>query len=84
MHLLTPCLPFHTRRYSACIFACELAGCTAVVPYCLMLLRRCHYAGTGSGLPADDGKTKLPDDKRFKIRVLVPCYKVCGRGWPYC
>jgi hypothetical protein len=51
-------------------------GCTAVVPYCLMLLRRCHYRGSGSGLPADDGHWKLPNNKRFKIRVLVPCYKV--------
>jgi hypothetical protein len=41
-----------------------------------MLLRRCHYCGTGSGLPADDGHFKLPPDKRFKIRVLIPCYKV--------
>jgi hypothetical protein len=51
-------------------------GCTAVVPYCLMLVRRCHYRGTGSGLPADDGHWKLPNNKRFKIRVLVPCFKV--------
>jgi hypothetical protein len=63
-------------RYSKFIVACELVGVTAVLPYCLMLLRRCHYCGTGSGLPADDGHWKLPSDKRFKVRVLIPCYKV--------
>jgi hypothetical protein len=63
-------------RYSKFIVACEFVGVTAVLPYCLMLLRRCQYCGTGSGLPADDGHWKLPADKRFKVRVLIPCYKV--------
>lgn len=59
-----------------CICVCEIVGCTAVIPYCLMLLRRCQYCGTGSGLPANNGHYRLPDSKRFKIRVLIPCYKV--------
>jgi hypothetical protein len=62
-------------RYGAVIFACEVVGVTAVLPYCLMLLRRCTYFGSG-GLPPDDGRYKLPKDKRFTVRVLVPCYKV--------
>lgn len=61
-------------RYGAVVFACELIGFTSVVPYGLMLLRRCHYRG--EGLPLDDGKWKLPKPKRFVVRVLVPCYKV--------
>lgn len=72
--VLHVCVADH--RYSVCICVCEIVGCTAVIPYCLMLLRRCHYCGTGSGLPADDGHFKLPPEKRFKIRVLIPCYKV--------
>jgi hypothetical protein len=64
-------------RYGAVIFACEVVGVTAVLPYCLMLLRRCTYVGSG-GLPPDDGRWKLPKDKRFTVRVLVPCYKVCA------
>jgi hypothetical protein len=63
------------HRYGAVIFACEVVGVTAVLPYCLMLLRRCTYVGSG-GLPPDDGRYKLPKDKRFIVRVLVPCYKV--------
>jgi hypothetical protein len=28
----------------------------------------------------DDGRNKLPKDKRFIVRVLVPCYtvRICG------
>jgi hypothetical protein len=66
-------------RYGAVIFACEVVGVTAVLPYCLMLLRRCIYVGT-EGLPLDDGRWKLPKDKRFTVRVLVPCYKVRAGG----
>lgn len=46
-----------------------------------MLLRRCRYSGSGSGLPVDDGRWRLPDGKSFRIHVLIPCYKVgCSLG----
>jgi hypothetical protein len=32
------------------------------------------------GFPRDKGKTLLPEDKRFHVRVLVPCYKVSHGG----
>lgn len=73
-----------TSWYGWTIFVCELVGCTAVLPYCAMLVRRCKYSGTGLGLPTDDGRWKLPDDKRFVLHVLVPCYKVRSRLCDVC
>ncbi len=61
-------------RYGICILGVECVGFSAVLPYTLMLLRRCTYAGRG-GLPTDNGRLKLPRDKRFVVRVLIPCYK---------
>jgi hypothetical protein len=71
-------------RYGAVVFGCEVVGVTAVLPYCLMLLRRCCYVGQ-DGLPPDNGRWKLPKDKRFTVRVLVPCYKVrCSASLIFC
>jgi hypothetical protein len=52
---------------------------TAVLPYCLMLVR-VTKSTWGPGLPADDGSgsVTMPPHARFHVRVLVPCYKVRG------
>jgi hypothetical protein len=64
-------------RYGIVILVAEGVGVTAVVPYALMLTRR--TVSTGSpGLPRDDGTVVLPQEKRFHVRILVPCYKVGG------
>lgn len=63
-------------RYGAFVLAVEALGFTAVLPYALMLLRRC--IACSDGLPPDDGRWKLPHGKRFVVRVLIPCYKVRG------
>ena len=63
------------RRYGIVILVVELMGLSAVLPYGFMLFR--YTASKGSkGLPIDDGKVILPVDKRFHVRVLIPCYKV--------
>jgi cellulose synthase/poly-beta-1,6-N-acetylglucosamine synthase-like glycosyltransferase len=60
--------------YGAFVFAVELMGLAAVLPYAAMLV--VYTAPTGSmGLPADDGRVILPPEKRFHVRVLIPCYK---------
>lgn len=63
-------------RYGWLVLGVELLGVTAVLPYGAMLV--VHTESTGSpGLPADDGSLMLPPDKRFRVHVMVPCYKVC-------
>ena len=53
----------------------EIIGLSAVVPYGFLL--PFYTASTGSrGLPLDDGRVVLPPEKRFRVHVLVPCYKV--------
>lgn len=55
----------------------ELIGLSAVIPYGMLL--PLHTASAGSrGLPLDDGRVVLPPEKRFRVHILVPCYKVGG------
>jgi hypothetical protein len=49
--------------------------CAVITAFLMRLMNRCTYVGFG-GQPPDDGRYKLPKDKRFIVRVLVPCYKV--------
>lgn len=63
------------------VLVVELIGLTAVLPYGLLL--PFHTLGSGSkGLPIDDGRVILPPEKRFRVHILVPCYKVSSlTGW---
>jgi hypothetical protein len=61
--------------YGALVFAVELLGLASVLPYAAMLVVYTRPARGSRGLPADDGRVALPLDKRFHVRVLVPCYK---------
>jgi hypothetical protein len=57
------------------VLVIELIGLTAVVPYGMLL--PFHTLSSGSkGLPVDDGRVILPPEKRFRVHILVPCYKV--------
>jgi cellulose synthase/poly-beta-1,6-N-acetylglucosamine synthase-like glycosyltransferase len=47
---------------------------SAVIPYGLVNTVHTHPAGS-PGLPVDDGTTEPPDEEKFVVRVLVPCYK---------
>ena len=78
-HLLISVLPhaasLSRRRYGVLVLIVELIGFTAVLPYGLLL--PFYTASSGSrGLPLDDGRVVLPADKRFRVHILVPCYKV--------
>jgi hypothetical protein len=53
----------------------EFIGLTSVLPYGLMLPFFTSSSGS-RGLPIDDGRVVLPADKRFRVHILVPCYKV--------
>jgi hypothetical protein len=55
----------------------EFIGLTSVLPYGLMLPFFTSSSGS-RGLPIDDGRVVLPADKRFRVHILVPCYKVRG------
>jgi hypothetical protein len=71
-------VPVACCRYGIVILVVELMGLSAVLPYGFMLFR--YTASKGSkGLPIDDGKVILPVEKRFHVRVLIPCYKVCTK-----
>jgi hypothetical protein len=61
--------------YGAFVFAVELMGLASVLPYALMLVVYTAPTPQSRGLPADDGRVILPAEKRFHVRVLVPCYK---------
>ena len=66
------------------MLAVELLGASAMLPYAMLL--PWHTVSTGSsGLPPDNGRLSLPQDKHFKVHVLVPCYKVgrvlCAGGY---
>lgn len=50
-------------------------GLTSVLPYG-MLLPFATLSSGSKGLPIDDGKVILPPEKRFRVHILVPCYKV--------
>lgn len=57
------------------VLVVEIIGLTAVVPYGMLL--PFHTLSSGSkGLPVDDGRAILPPEKRFRVHILVPCYKV--------
>jgi hypothetical protein len=58
------------------ILVVEFIGLTSVLPYGLMLPFYTSSSGS-KGLPIDDGHVVLPADKRFRVHILVPCYKVC-------
>jgi hypothetical protein len=58
------------------ILVVEFIGLTSVLPYGLMLPFYTSSSGS-KGLPIDDGCVVLPADKRFRVHILVPCYKVC-------
>ncbi|GBF89253.1 six-hairpin glycosidase [Raphidocelis subcapitata] len=60
------------KWYSILILVVECIGMTSVVPYALLNVVHTHPSGSG-GLPADDGL--MEPDKRFTVRVMVPCYK---------
>lgn len=71
--MLLPSSPLPNRWYSALVFAIELLGATAVLPYAL--LNTSHLHATGSpGLPEDDG-AMVCSECPFHVRVLVCCYK---------
>jgi hypothetical protein len=57
------------------ILVVEFIGLTSVLPYGLMLPFYTSSSGS-KGLPIDDGRVVLPADKRFRVHILVPCYKV--------
>lgn len=61
--------------YGALILAIELLGLTSVLPYALLLPVATLPSGS-RGLPVDDGRALLPPEKRFRVHILVPCYKV--------
>jgi hypothetical protein len=57
------------------VLVIEIIGLTAVVPYGMLL--PFHTLSSGSkGLPVDDGRVILPPEKRFRVHILVPCFKV--------
>ncbi|KAF8062642.1 VHA-F [Scenedesmus sp. PABB004] len=60
--------------YGVLVFVTELLGLTSVLPYGLLLPVATLPAGT-RGLPVDDGRVVLPPGKRFRVHILVPCYK---------
>lgn len=62
-------------RYGVLILVVEFIGLTSVLPYGLMLPFFTSSSGS-RGLPIDDGRVVLPADKRFRVHILVPCYKV--------
>eukprot|EP00879_Flechtneria_rotunda_P011197 GHRR01011695.1.p1 GENE.GHRR01011695.1~~GHRR01011695.1.p1 ORF type:complete len:695 (+),score=198.24 GHRR01011695.1:342-2426(+) len=65
-------LDMKDKWYSISVLVVECIGMTAVVPYAF--INAVHTNPTGSpGLPADDSMTE--PDKKFTVRVLVPCYK---------
>jgi len=70
--MLLPSSGLPHRWYSALIFAIELLGATAVLPYAVVNTRHLHAAGS-PGLPADDGASVCTDCP-FHVRVLVCCY----------
>ncbi|WIA20938.1 hypothetical protein OEZ85_005279 [Tetradesmus obliquus] len=60
--------------YGVLVLVVEIIGLTAVVPYGMLL--PFHTLSSGSkGLPVDDGRAILPPEKRFRVHILVPCYK---------
>jgi hypothetical protein len=61
--------------YGAFVFAVELMGLAAVLPYAAMLVVYTRPTPGSKGLPAEDGVWILPTEKRFHVRVLIPCYK---------
>uniref|UniRef100_A0A383V9F4 Glycosyltransferase 2-like domain-containing protein n=1 Tax=Tetradesmus obliquus TaxID=3088 RepID=A0A383V9F4_TETOB len=65
-------LDMKDKWYSCCVLAVEIIGITAVIPYAALNCVHTHPTGS-PGLPADDGFTE--PDKKFTVRVLVPCYK---------
>jgi hypothetical protein len=71
------------RRYAVLVLVVEFIGLSAVVPYGLLL--PLYTASSGSrGLPLDDGRVVLPPGKRFRVHILVPCYKVRARACSRC
>lgn len=62
-------------RYGVLILVVELIGLTSVIPYGMLLPFQTLSSGS-KGLPIDDGKVILPPEKRFRVHILVPCYKV--------
>lgn len=62
-------------RYGVLILVVEFIGLTSVLPYGLLLPFYTTSSGS-KGLPIDDGRVVLPADKRFRVHILVPCYKV--------
>lgn len=62
-------------RYGVLILVVEIIGLTSVVPYGMLLPFYTSSSGS-KGLPIDDGRVVLPADKRFRVHILVPCYKV--------
>jgi cellulose synthase/poly-beta-1,6-N-acetylglucosamine synthase-like glycosyltransferase len=71
--MLLPSAGLPNRWYSALIFAVELLGATAVLPYAVINTRHLHSTGT-PGLPEDDG-TMVCNDCPFHVRVLIPMYQ---------
>lgn len=62
-------------RYGVLILVVELIGLSSVIPYGMLLPFQTLSSGS-KGLPIDDGKVILPPEKRFRVHILVPCYKV--------
>lgn len=53
----------------------EFLGLSSVLPYGFLLWLYTSSSHS-KGLPVDDGRVIMPPEKRFHVRVLVPCYKV--------
>lgn len=76
----TVCVCAHVVcRYGVLILVVEFIGLTSVLPYGLLLPFYTTSSGS-KGLPIDDGRVVLPADKRFRVHILVPCYKVGPTG----
>jgi cellulose synthase/poly-beta-1,6-N-acetylglucosamine synthase-like glycosyltransferase len=71
--MLLPSAGLPNRWYSALIFAVELLGATAVLPYALLNTRHLHSTGS-PGLPEDADGSDVCTDAPFHVRVLIPCY----------
>eukprot|EP00775_Hariotina_reticulata_P006654 gene6654-6879_t len=65
-------LDMKDKWYSICVLIVELIGITSVIPYAAINVVHTHPTGS-AGLPIDDGFST--PDKKFVLRVLVPCYK---------